>query len=117
MLRINRVFASSLVFLVAGAMAPAGANASGISKLLHMHPKAAQTGEARIVVTVYNRGALFQDVKVDGKVYTVLPHQALEIKAPNGTPVYANSTGAGYNKGDLLFSINPSMKGATVSFN
>ena len=117
MLRINRVLASSLVFLVAGAMAPAGANASGISKLLHLHPNVSENDQGRIVVSLYNRGALFQDVKVDGKIYTVLPHQALEIKAPNGTPVYANSTGAGYNKGDLLFSINPSMKGATVSFN
>jgi|GEM_PF-1004187 len=120
MLRINRVSGSSLaVLLVAGAIAigPAAANASPLGKLMHLHPRASQTQDSRVSILMYNKGPLFQDVKVDGHVYTVRSHGWLAIKAPAGTPVYAASTGMGHHKGDLLFAVNPEMKNATISFN
>lgn len=119
MLRMNCVSSSSLaVLLVAGALAivPA-ANASPIGKLMHLHPRASQTQDSRVSILMYNKGPLFQDVKVDGHVYTVGSHGWLAIKAPAGTLVYAASTGMGHHKGDLLFAVNPEMKNATISFN
>ncbi len=120
MLRMTRVPGSSLaVLLVAGALAiaPTAATASPIGKLMHLHPRASQTQDSRVSVQIYNKGQLFQDVKVDGHVYTVMSHGWLTIKAPAGTEVYAASTGMGHRKGDLLFSVNPEMKGAIISFN
>jgi hypothetical protein len=120
MLRMNRESGSSLaVLLVAGALsiAPAAANASPIGKLMHLHPRASQTQDSRVIVLIYNKGQLFQDVKVDGHVYTVMSHGWLTIKAPAGTEVYAASTGMGHHKGDLLFAVKPEMKNATISFN
>jgi hypothetical protein len=79
----------------------------------HSHP--ADPSDTRIVLDVYNKGNIFREVKIEGKVYTVLPHQSLTIKAPQGTPVFINSTGALHHKGDLLFSIDPSMKNKVLS--
>jgi len=117
MLRMTRVFGSSLaVLILAGAIAPA-ASASPIGRLFHLHPRAAQTRDTRISLQVYNKGFIFQDVKVAGKIYTVLPHQWLGIKAPAGTEVYTESTSFEHRKGDLLFAVTPEMKGATISIN
>jgi hypothetical protein len=118
MLRMTRVLASSLaVLLVAGAMAPANANAWPLGKGAHLHPAADQGKAAQIALLVFNRGQADQDVKVDGQVYTVKPHASVSIKVLVGTPVYAGSAGAGYHAGDVLFSVTPEMKGSTVSFN
>ena len=118
MLRITRTFASSLaVLLIAGVMAPAAANAWPMGKRTPPDPGAARSQGARISVQVYNKGQISQDIKVEGQVYTVQPHQSLTIKAPAGTVVYADSTGNGYSKGDVLFTFMPTMKGATVKFN
>jgi len=114
--RITRMLGSSLAVLIAaGGMAPA-ANASPLGRLLHLHPHAAEAHDARITVLVYNKGQIFQDVKVDGRTYTVLPHRWLAIKAPVGTAVYADTPGIGHRKGDMLFGVTRDMKDATVSF-
>ena len=118
MLRMTRVLAGSLaVFLVAGAMAPATANAWPLGKGSHLHPAADPAKAAEIAVLVYNRGQAAQDVKVSGQTYTVQPHASLTIKAPSGTQVYAGSAGTGFQAGDVLFLVTPNLKGATVSFN
>jgi hypothetical protein len=80
-------------------------------------PGVAQSQGARISVQVYNKGQMSQDIKVEGQTYTVQPHQSLTIKAAAGTAVYADSTGKGFSKGDVLFTLAPAMKGATVNFN
>jgi len=113
MVRILRIFGSSLaVVLLAGVVGPT-ASASPLGR----HPRAAQTRDTRISLQVYNKGFIFQDVKVAGKIYTVLPHQWLGIKAPAGTEVYTESTSFEHRKGDLLFAVTPEMKGATISIN
>ena len=117
MLRMTRVSGSLLaVMVLAGAMAPA-ANAFPMGKLFHLHPHAARTPDARITVHVYNKGWIFQDLKVAGKTYTVLPHQGVEITAPAGTEVYTESTSFEHRKGDLLFAVTPAMKDTIVSIN
>lgn len=118
MLRVTRVFGSSVAVLVlAGALAPIAAQASPLGRLLHLHPGAAQSQDIRISVRLYNRGHLFQDVKVGDKVYTVMPHQSIRIKAPAGTAVYADSTGQGHRKGDLLFAVSAQVKDSTITLN
>ena len=81
---------------------------------LHRHPAASQQ-DARVNIHLYNRAPMFRDVKVEGKVYTVLPHQTLTIKAPAGTAIYTESTGGLHRKGDLLFAVDPRMQNATLS--
>jgi hypothetical protein len=114
MQRIIRVSVGSLaVLMLAGAIAPA-ANAL---PMFHFHSHAQQTQDKRIVVHVYNKGFIFQDLKVAGKTYTVWPHEGIEIKAPAGTEVYTESTSFDHRKGDLLFAVKPEMKDKTISIN
>lgn len=116
MLLKNRVLASSLaVLLVAGAMAPATANAWPLGKGTHLHPATGK--DAQIAFLVHNRGKAAQDVKVEGQIYTIQPNASVTIKAPTGTQVFAATPGTGYQSGDVLFSVSPQLKGATVSFN
>ena len=117
MLRITRTLACSLaILIVVGAIAPAGAKASPLGKLLHLHP-GTKTQDTRITVHVFNQTGLFRDVKVDGHTYTLMPHHGLSITAPVGTPVYAASTGYAHRAGELLFTLTPETKGATVYIN
>jgi hypothetical protein len=117
MLRMTRNFAGSLVLLAGAAVAVPNANAWPLGKIFHFHPNTAQTQDARISLQLIYKGNLFQDVKVDGKTYTILPKQTIRIKAPAGTPVYAASTGFGHKKGELLFEVTPQMKDAVISLN
>jgi hypothetical protein len=118
MLRMTRVLASSLaLFLVAGAVAPATANAWPLGKGSHLHPASDPSKVAQISLLIHNRGEAAEEVKVSGQTYTVQPHASVTIKAPVGTQVYAGSAGTGFKSGDLLFSVSPEMKDATVSFN
>jgi len=98
-------------------MAPASANASLFGKKTKSDASTAQSQATGIDVQVVNRGQIPQDLKMGGQTYTVQPHKSLTIKAAAGTSVYADSTGKGFSKGDVLFTLAPSMKGATVNFN
>ena len=71
--------------------------------------------DTRVRMALYNRGESFRDVKIGTRVYTVLPHQCLDVKAPEGTPIYTLTTGANHRKGDLLFEIKRSMQDRRVS--
>ena len=77
---------------------------SPLSHLVHLHPKAAQP-DTRISVTLINQASSFRDVKVDGRVYTIGSHGTLTIKAPAGTPVFAESRTFEYRRGDLMLEI------------
>jgi hypothetical protein len=117
MLRIHRMFASSLAaFFLAGALAPSAANAWPLGRVFHLHPPSAQD-DSRVSLRLYNKGQLFQDVQIEGHVYTVLPNQYLAIKAPTGTEIYMASTGMGHHKGDFLLAVSPKLKGETISIN
>jgi len=116
MLRTTRTLVSSLaVFLVVGLMAPSAANALSLGKKTKSDASTVQG--ASITVQLFNRGQEPQVITMDGKTYTVQPHQSLTIKGTSGTSVYANTTGKGYQKGDLLFKFAPSINGGTIEFN
>lgn len=117
MLQIKRVFMGSFaVVLIAGSVAPITAHALPIDTPVALHASEKQN-QKLIAVHVCNKGEQMQDVKVADQTYTVKPHDTVVIKAPSGTAVYAASTGTGHQKGDLLFTVTPDLKGATVSFN
>ncbi|HEX9201407.1 MAG TPA: hypothetical protein VF865_17755 [Acidobacteriaceae bacterium] len=117
MLRITRTLASSLVLIAAAAIAPATANASPFGKLLHLHPRAAQPKDDRLTVRIYNRSAIFRDVKVNGHIYTVNAYGAVAVTAPAGTDVFAASSSFGHRKGDLLVTVSPETKDRVVFLN
>ena len=73
--------------------------------------------DGRVSLNLTNNGHSFKDVKIDGTIYTVLPHQSIAVKAPAGTPVYTETTGSLHHKGDVLFAVTPELQGTTVSLN
>ena len=72
------------------------------SNPIHLHPKAPDT---RVEVMLYNKADGFRDVKIEGHVYTVMPHQMLDIKAPAGTVVYADSRTLSLKRGDAILTV------------
>jgi hypothetical protein len=118
MLHKTRTFAMSLaVFLVLGAVAPATVNAWPLGKALHLHPRALREQDTRITVYLFNKAERFQEVSVAGRVYTVMPHYGLTIKAPAGTGVFAGTSTVSHHKGDLLFSVSPEHSLKTITIN
>jgi len=116
--RITPAIVSSLaVLLLAGALDPVAANAWSFSKKTKSDASAVKGQGTNIVIQVYNRGLAPQDIKMDGQTYTMQPPQSLSIKGMSGTAVYADTTGNGYQKGELLFKLAPNMNGGTVKFN
>jgi hypothetical protein len=116
MLQTTRTFASSLVvLLLLAALAPAPAYAWPFGNAVHLHPRAAQAQDGRITVYLFNKSDRFRDVNVAGRVYTVMPHNYLTIKAPVGTNVLAGTATICVHKGDLLFSITPDRNNRTVA--
>jgi hypothetical protein len=73
--------------------------------------------DARVNVTLVNQSTLFRDVKIDGRNYTVMPHELLAIKAPAGTVVYAASSFGRIHRGDTLVALTPSLDHSRVSIN
>jgi hypothetical protein len=73
---------------------------------VHLHPKMPDT---RISVTLYNKAISFCDVKVADRIYTVMPHHTLDIKAPAGTIVYASSRTLEHKRGDAILEIKPEL--------
>jgi hypothetical protein len=111
-----RTLARSLaVLLLAGAIAPAPANAWPLGKLFHLHPHPTQPEDTRITFHVTNQDGFLQQVKVDGHVYTIVPHGALTIKAAEGTEIYAVTSGIKHRAGDMLIAVEPQIQDCTIS--
>jgi hypothetical protein len=112
----SRILARSLAALLfAGAIAPASANAWPLGKLFHMHPHAAQPEDTRIFFHLTNQDGFVQQVKVDGRVYTIVPHGSLDIKASSGTEVYSVTAGIKHHAGDLLVAVTPKTQDQIIS--
>lgn len=114
----TRTFTLSLaVLLVLAGITPVSAHAWPFGKRLHLHPRTPQGQDARITVHLFNQSDRFQEVSVAGRLYTVMPHSGLSIKAPEGTDVFAATATVYHHKGDLLFSVTPDRSARTVSIN
>lgn len=104
----TRTLALSFVVLLLLAVAdPAHAASWPLGHMLPLHPAASADKDTRITVQIHNRGGLIQQVRVAGRVYTLMPYNRLTLKAPEGTEVYAASKGFKHRKGDLLFAFTP----------
>ena len=111
----TRSIATRIAALVLAAGATASTSAYALPHFgLHRHPGAAPAKDKRVTVLVRNDAFIFKDIKINGHVYTVEPHQFLTIQAPQGTEVYADSNGATYHRGDMLFEVSSAMKDAVV---
>ena len=116
MLQPTRTLARSLaVLLLTGAIAPAPAHAWPLGKLFHLHPGATQPKDTRIPFHLTNQDGFLQQVEVDGRVYTIVPHGALAIKAAEGTEIYAVTSGIKHSAGDLLVAVKPQTRDRTIS--
>lgn len=73
--------------------------------------------DARVFVTLVNKGVTFRDVKIDGHTYTLQPHELLTVKGPAGTVVYAASDFGRYHRGDTLVALTPSLDHSRISLN
>ena len=112
----NGILANSLaVVLLAGSMAPATDNAWPLGRSLHVDSTAARSVDATITFRIVHKGSGVRQVKVAGRVYTLMPHGAVSISVPQGTEVFAVSGGFGHHAGDLLFAVKPSLNGDAVS--
>ena len=92
----------------------ASAVVNPFTNLVHLHPKPAQP-DTRISVTFYNNNSGFRDLKVEGHVYTVMPHEKLFVKAPAGTIVYADSRTLTHKRGDVLMEVTPKLDNQRVN--
>jgi hypothetical protein len=99
---------------LAVAVLSASTAVSPLSKLVHFHPHSTQP-DTRISVTLHNNAPIFQDVKIDGRSYTILAHQGLTVKAPAGTMIYADSATTGHHRGDVLVEISSTVKDQTIT--
>ena len=112
----SSILVSSLAFLLlAGIISPAPANAWPLGKLFHLHPHAAQPEDTRVAFHLTNQDGFMQQVKVEGHIYTIVPHGALTIKAAEGTEIYAVTSGIKHRAGDRLVAVRPQMQDTTIS--
>ena len=103
------------IALMAGAAAFTSGSAYALPHFgIHRH---AQTNPAddRVEFVLYNTSSLFRDIRIGGKVYTLMGHQHMSFKAPAGTQIYTETTGGLHRKGDLLLQVDRSMNSHTVS--
>jgi hypothetical protein len=110
-MRITRILTTSVASLVvAGALTAAYASPLP-NPGIHEHSDLSKNA---ITVNIYNKGDAAQDVKIDGRVYSLKPHATITVKVPPGTQVFAASPGPGIHEGDMLFAVTAALKEATV---
>jgi hypothetical protein len=83
------------------------------SRRSHLHPQ--QPPDRRVTVRLYNPGWTFEDVMIDGKTYTILSHEMLDVKGPSGVVIAAASKTPGHRRGDLLVVLAPLPDDTTVA--
>jgi hypothetical protein len=87
--------------------------ASASAAVTNHHSNHAKDG--RVFVTLVNSGFTFMDVKVDGKTYTLQPHNLLTVKGPAGTVVYAASSFGRLHRGDVLLALTPGLDQSRIT--
>ena len=92
----------------------ASAVVSPFTNHIHMHPRQPQS-DFRVSLKVHNNAISFRDIKIGGQVYTVKSHQSLDIKAPAGTVIYADSHMASHPSGDTIVEVMPTLEHQTVN--
>ena len=78
---------------------------SPLPRTVHLHTRSSQP-DTRVSVTLHNSSAIFQDVKVAGRTYTIPAERGITIKAPTGTIVYADGPTGLHRRGDALLEMS-----------
>ena len=91
----------------------ASAAVPSLANLVHLHPRAARV-DNRVALTLYNTAFSFRDVKIDGRSYTVLPNHLLDLHAPEGTRIYADSLTSRYRRGDILLEVTSGLQNQKI---
>jgi hypothetical protein len=112
-MRHNRL--PSVTFAIAVSLFVASAHASPLGRLHHLHSAAASAKESRISFTLYNRSEMTQDFDIAGQKYTLKPNSELTITAPAGAQVIAETENASHKKGDVLFTVQTTLRNQTVT--
>jgi hypothetical protein len=113
MLRITRSFS---VLILAGAIAPVAANAALLGTFTNVHTGIKEAKSGRINFTLVNKSDVSRSVTVDGKTYTLTPHQPVSVSAEPGSQVTEEDAGSATAR-KVLFTVDRTQKGATISIN
>jgi hypothetical protein len=84
---------------------------SPFSRVFHAHPNLKAN---RINITIRNQAHVFQDVAVNGRDYTIMPHQWLHVSGPAGTTVVADSNHGDTHRGDTLVVLQPQVNNSAI---
>ena len=68
--------------------------------------KTSTRSDGRVQVTLVNRADQFRDVKIQGHSYTVEPHRNIQVTAPTGTTVLADSNFRNFHRGDVIVEMS-----------
>ena len=109
--------ARSSILAISLLAAASAAVASPLAGILHLHVHPASPPDGRVAFTVFNKSESFRDLRIDGKVYTVLSHRSLTIKAPVGTLIYAGSTMPLHRKNSVVLEVNRQLDDKTIEIN
>ena len=112
MLRMTRSLA---VLILAGAIGPVAANAALFGKSVNQSG-ASQTKQERIKFVLVNKSDVSKNITLEGRSYTLTPHQELAVSALPGSQITeTDPDGAKTEK--VLFTVDRMHKGVTVTLN
>lgn len=104
-----------LALSVSAALSPL-ASAMPIGSPIHLHPRVHRTDD-RVYLSLHNQSLSFREVKIDGHTYVLRAHESINIKAPVGTAVFADSRMSAYRRGDLILVVAPDLNGKSIDLN
>jgi hypothetical protein len=90
------------------------AHAWPLGRLFHWHPTTAAVRNSEIYFQLSNGSDLTQEVEVSGGDYALTPKSTLTLAATAGTPVISQSAGKGHREGEILFTVQPTLRNKTV---
>ena len=111
---MQRNYLRSVTFVVALSLFTASAYAWPLGRLFHLHPDAASAKDDRVYFGLYNKSGIVQDVTIGDQKYSLKPNSGITVTAPTGTEVISQTIGLGHKKGDLLLTVQPTLRNDTV---
>lgn len=81
---------------------------SPFTALVSHHAPERQKDE-RVSFVIHNSSQFFDDVKIEGRNYTIRAHDSIMVKALTGTVVFADSRFGKFHPGDVLLTVTPTL--------
>ena len=111
---MQRTTLQSVTFAIALSLLTTSAHAWPLGRMFHLHPDAASAKDARVYFGLYNKSGIIQDVTIGDQKYSLMPNSGMTVTAPTGTEVISQTIGPGRKKGDLLLTVQPTLRNDTV---